>query len=374
MISTVVVFICVCIVLYYTALISMLFIFEGLTRVHVVGHSLGGKVAAVAALYLAEEHRLKKARGVDAAAGEGSERAIELMSLTLIDVSPVDYAGDDAFAEVFSTLDIVEQLNVQLPLIGAEPSTKESAGSSSSGGGEKEGAADRASPYARNVLSSMLGEKVEDPMLKAFLLASIQPVDKNRAGGVAGDGDWEDDRGGLSVSIREIMSKIESSKNFLQLHRPEQAAAGGSSGDSNSDGRALHASTEQERGSPGGFEWKFSVEGITDFRERLGGWPGKYTANQADPSGFGEQKEGEKEEGCVVTPYTDPVLVMKGALSKFVKSSHISPIAGLFPLFTLLTVRDAGHWLHFEKPKESSEALIKFIRKVEDRHREINKP
>lgn len=363
-------FICVCNVLYYTALISMLFIFEGLTRVHVVGHSLGGKVAAVAALYLAEEDRLRKAKGVDAAAGEGSERAIELMSLTLIDVSPVDYAGDDAFAEVFSTLDIVEELNVQLPLIGAEPSTKESAGSSSSSGGrEKEGAADRASPYARNVLSSMLGVKVEDPMLKAFLLASIQPVDRNRAGGGAGDGD----RGGLSVSIKEIMSKIESSKNFLHLHRPEQAAANSSSRDSNSDSRALHASTEQ--GSAGGFEWKFSVEGIADFRERLGGWPGKYTANQADPSGLGEQNGGEKEEGgCVVTPYVSPVLVMKGALSKFVKSSHISPIAGLFPLFTLLTVRDAGHWLHFEKPKESSEALIKFIRKVEDRHREINKP
>ena len=76
----------------------------------------------------------------------------------------------------------------------------------------------------------------------------------------------------------------------------------------------------------------------------------------------------------MVTPYTSPVLVMKGALSKFVKSSHIAPIARLFPLFTLLTVRDAGHWLHFEKPKESSEALIKFIRKVEDRHRVINKP
>ena len=353
----------------------MLFIFEGLTHVHVVGHSLGGKVAAVAALYLAEENRLKEAKRVDVAAGEGSERQIELMSLTLIDVSPVDYAGDDAFAEVFSTLDIVEQLNVQLPLIGAEPSTKESAGcSSSSGGREKEGAADRASPYARNVLSSMLGEKVEDPMLKAFLLASIQPVDRNRAGGGTGEGD----RGGLSVSIREIMSKIESSKNFLHLHRPEQAAADSSRDskrDSDSDSRALHASTEQEQGSPGGFEWKFSVEGISDFRERLGGWPGKYTANQADPSGLGEQKGGEKEEeGCLVTPYVSPVLVMKGALSKFVKSSHISPIAGLFPLYTLLTVRDAGHWLHFEKPKESSEALIKFILKVEDRHREINKP
>ena len=69
----------------------------------------------------------------------------------------------------------------------------------------------------------------------------------------------------------------------------------------------------------------------------------------------------------VSVPFLNPVLLMKGGTSKFVRSSHIPSISLLFPNFTLMTVREAGHWLHFEKPKESSELLMKFIRTVEDR-------
>ena len=393
-----------------------------MTRVHVVGHSLGGKVAAVAALHLAEEEeeRLKESRGSDLGdkgKDKDKERIIEIMSLTLIDVSPVDYAGDEAFGEVFRTLDIVEVLNEQLPFIGTEPLSDD--GSTPSSGGDRERArdkaADRAGPHARNMLSSLLGARVEDPMLKAFLLASIQPIDRRNkieVGAMAVDGG---DLGGLGSSIRDVMNKIQSTK---KLHHPHKVALGlgiglgvgvgqisgaGESG-SNSSNRASGSGS----GSIGGFEWKFSVEGIARFREQLGGWPTRYSNDDDDnddhdnaeagsiesdlraAASKNDQRkrsravdilqEGGEGEGTsvsavstvTVTPYTNPVLVMKGALSKFVKSSHIAPIATLFPLFTLLTVRDAGHWLHFEKPKESSESLIKFIRRVEDRHREIN--
>ena len=387
---------------------------KGLTRVHVVGHSLGGKVAAVAALHLAEEERLKKSRGSDldtAAKGDDNdsdsdkERIIEIMSLTLIDVSPVDYADDEAFGEVFRTLDIVEVLNDQLPSIGTEPLSVDS--TSTSGGERERGrerAADRAGPQARNMLSNLLGGRVEDPMLKAFLLASIQPIDeRNKIGAKEGD------LGGLGSSIRDVMNKIQSTKELLHAHRVGRGQLSGEAeSDSNSDSNSRASGAGS--GSMGGFEWKFSVEGIARFRNQLGGWPTRYSNDDDDDDDDGddsaeaeavagagiksdlraagkndqrkriravdilaEEKEGETVRVReTVTPYTNPVLVMKGALSKFVKSSHIAPIASLFPLFTLLTVRDAGHWLHFEKPKESSESLVKFIRRVEDRHREIN--
>ena len=172
------------------------------------------------------------------------------------------------------------------------------------------------------------------------------------------------------------------------------------------------ASTRTEDTPPEGFEWKFSVEGIVGFRGELGGWPKDLTWVSADreavreahrdaPSdgdrdgsrGGGADRNGEEREGTARSDYSgasvdingdgergggssgryvapvfrNPVLVMKGANSRFERSSHIPSIYSLFPNFTLMTVRDAGHWLHFEKPKVSSDYLIGFIRTVEDR-------
>lgn len=59
------------------------------TPVHLIGHSLGGKVAAATSL-------LSEKRGVD------------IRSLTLLDISPVEYSEDE-FDEVFETLDFLEE-------------------------------------------------------------------------------------------------------------------------------------------------------------------------------------------------------------------------------------------------------------------------
>ena len=324
---------------------------------HLVGHSLGGKVAAMAALEQADQDAYGSIRRKE-------ESTIKILSLTMIDVSPVDYAEDESFAEVFRTLDIVDELHTHLPLVGKSVQPSED----SDGSSRSEDIVSRGL-NTRVVLSDLVGERVSDPMLKAFLLANIQPKESVKEG-VKNPG-----AGGLDDNIRAIMKRIASSREKIRSqHRV------GFSSVSESESESENSSDKSE--TPEGFEWKFSVPGIVDFKSQLGGWPSVVPRQQY---GEGDGDKGMEETDYIGTtvpllgdkndfkssslpqPFINPVLIMKGANSRFVRSSHISSISSMFPLFTLMTVRDAGHWLHFEKPKESSDSLIKFIRTVEDR-------
>ena len=363
----------------------------GLSDVHVVGHSLGGKVAAVAALQLAEQARKDELREQSVGGGEedaNDESAVELshskpklklklLSLTLIDVSPVDYEADDAFADVLRTLDIVEDLNGQLLHLGQVQDNGDRSDSHSSAG------RDVTVANVRVQLNSLLGEKVADPMLKAFLMASIQPKEEKTLGPGFRD---------VSSPVRALMQRIGTSRDRLaqqqsgglgsdaqqssnqkEEDKEEEENVHGSSTCAVSEGSSLTSTLPNKEAdtaagnliaasipvsvpTSGGFEWKFSVDGIAGFRNKLCGWPSLYATQ-------------DRGDASPLTPYLEPVLLMKGANSKFVRSSHIPSISAMFPMFTLVTVRDAGHWLHFEKPNESSESLIRFILRVEERGR-----
>ena len=329
---------------------------------HLVGHSLGGKVAAVAALQLAElnvkeEEALEKQR----AGGNGQDKdsdgesavgfsgpKLKVLSLTLIDVSPVDYEADEAFADVLRTLDIVEDLNGHLSDLGQSQEDRDASDSNSRSGH------DGSVANVRVLLNSLLSDRVPDPMLKAFLMASIQPKEEK----ILGTGFQS-----LSPAVRALMQRVQASRDRLRLTQGQDGTSAVSEGSSVTSallGKDTDANAGQSVPVPvplsGGFEWKFSVEGISRFRNKVCGWPSRYSTHSRDDS-------------TPLIPYLEPVLLMKGANSKFVRSSHIPSISSMFPSFTLLTVRDAGHWLHFEKPNESSESLIRFIRKVEERER-----
>lgn len=277
-------------------------------------------MAAVAALKLANQ--------VD----DSSD--IRILSMTMIDVSPVDYDSEEAFEDVFRTVDIVNELDAELSLVGATPNKPSD---------------DSSSVSVRSALNTLLSERITDPMLKAFLLASIQPKEIRLDPSV----------GGLSARIRTLMRKIELHRSHLSLQQQQtdKNPVGGVGADIASLG-TLNA-------IPTGFEWKFSVRGIVAFRGELGAWPSEFSRRRVDTENKEENVSGTLDP--VSVPFLNPVLLMKGGTSKFVRSSHIPSISLLFPNFTLMTVREAGHWLHFEKPKESSELLMKFIRTVEDR-------
>jgi esterase len=199
---------------------------------HIVGHSMGGKVTAALALFASPEFK-----------------ELDIVSATIMDISPVDYSGDTVFTDVYATLDVVTQLDSQI----AEVRT-------------------------RQEVSMLLEKLVTDPVLKAFLLSNVQPAEA------------------------------------------------------------------------GGFEWKFAVEGIDKSRSNLAVFN-----TESDNSGGAS--------------FERPALVMKGSDSKFVRSSHMATISSYFPLFTLLAVKNAGHWVHAEKPEESANALLKFLTTVEERYK-----
>jgi esterase len=54
-------------------------------------------------------------------------------------------------------------------------------------------------------------------------------------------------------------------------------------------------------------------------------------------------------------------LILKAGKSDFVKTKHVDAIKRLFPVYTLATLRDCGHWLHAEKPLETADAVHRFI-------------
>jgi len=60
--------------------------------------------------------------------------------------------------------------------------------------------------------------------------------------------------------------------------------------------------------------------------------------------------------------YEKPVLFLRGGNSKYVRDEDMDGIRQHFPKAVFATIKDAGHWLHAEKPKEFLEATLYFFR------------
>ena len=56
-----------------------------------------------------------------------------------------------------------------------------------------------------------------------------------------------------------------------------------------------------------------------------------------------------------------PTLFLRGGKSKYILDSDFSEIKKLFPNSELKIIKDAGHWIHSDKPKEFFEEVMKFI-------------
>lgn len=60
-------------------------------------------------------------------------------------------------------------------------------------------------------------------------------------------------------------------------------------------------------------------------------------------------------------PYPGPVLWLGGEKSPYITDDAVAPMRALFPRVRRMTIRDAGHWLHSEKPAEFAAALRFFL-------------
>ncbi len=92
----------------------------------------------------------------------------------------------------------------------------------------------------------------------------------------------------------------------------------------------------------GSWRWQMNLEVLGDALSSLGGWPADEIAGRP--------------------PFEEPVLWIAGETSGYVQERNHEPMRELFPKARLLTVKNAGHWVHSEQPEIVVEALRRFIR------------
>jgi esterase len=55
-----------------------------------------------------------------------------------------------------------------------------------------------------------------------------------------------------------------------------------------------------------------------------------------------------------------PTLFIRGALSDYILNSDIDELENLFPDSQLVTIEEAGHWVHAEAPEQFTDAVLSF--------------
>jgi pimeloyl-ACP methyl ester carboxylesterase len=76
-----------------------------------------------------------------------------------------------------------------------------------------------------------------------------------------------------------------------------------------------------------GWRWQMNLDLLADHLEEMGGWPDLAGAS-----------------------YPGPVLWVAGANSSYVRPDYAPVMRSLFPRVQLVTIKDAGHWLHTDQP------------------------
>jgi pimeloyl-ACP methyl ester carboxylesterase len=72
-----------------------------------------------------------------------------------------------------------------------------------------------------------------------------------------------------------------------------------------------------------------------------------------------------EEVGQNITPtdtYKGPTLFLRGDRSDYITQDDFPVIKKHFPLATIETIENAGHWLHAENPTQFFERSIQFIK------------
>ena len=60
-------------------------------------------------------------------------------------------------------------------------------------------------------------------------------------------------------------------------------------------------------------------------------------------------------------PFTHPTLFIKGGKSSYIRQDDIPGIKSLFPNSNLVTLQNAGHWVHADAPQEFAQIVLDFL-------------
>eukprot|EP00471_Norrisiella_sphaerica_P009451 CAMPEP_0184504166 /NCGR_PEP_ID=MMETSP0113_2-20130426/52318_1 /TAXON_ID=91329 /ORGANISM="Norrisiella sphaerica, Strain BC52" /LENGTH=238 /DNA_ID=CAMNT_0026893787 /DNA_START=389 /DNA_END=1101 /DNA_ORIENTATION=- len=71
--------------------------------------------------------------------------------------------------------------------------------------------------------------------------------------------------------------------------------------------------------------------------------------------------QGDAELADIGLRYDGDVFFVSGRRSKYISTRHLPNIAKLFPKYNMVTLKDAGHWVHSEKPAETVEYCKLFL-------------
>ena len=92
-----------------------------------------------------------------------------------------------------------------------------------------------------------------------------------------------------------------------------------------------------ERNDEGKYSWKFNLETL-----------------------FKEYDEVTKEIQPENT-FSGETLFIRGGLSKYIRDNDIETIKNIFPNSRIVTIENAGHWLHADKPEDFSKLVLDFL-------------
>ena len=94
----------------------------------------------------------------------------------------------------------------------------------------------------------------------------------------------------------------------------------------------------RESGANGGWRWQMNLSLLGDQLDAMGSW--------TDPA---------------AEPYRGPVLWLAGARSGYVRPEYAPTMRALFPRVQLVTIKDAGHWLHSDRPDVFLSVIRRFL-------------
>jgi pimeloyl-ACP methyl ester carboxylesterase len=62
-------------------------------------------------------------------------------------------------------------------------------------------------------------------------------------------------------------------------------------------------------------------------------------------------------------PFSKPVLFVRGGRSEYIRETDITGIKRLFPSASMVSIQDAGHWVHADAPENFTRIVLDFLRK-----------
>lgn len=89
-----------------------------------------------------------------------------------------------------------------------------------------------------------------------------------------------------------------------------------------------------------GWRWQANLQGLRERLDGVGGWPAEWSEH---------------------APYEGPVLWIAGGDSGYVKDEYAPAMEALFPRVRRVTIKNAGHYAHSQRPEVFVEVLRRFL-------------